>query len=107
MYDTVSTGHTDAGTDFTEVLRHGTPTAAIPHYTAWPSQVQVTPSCRWCGGCHDGICRHVRAIEYYPDGAVKRVEFFWPEGYRPAAWPGESGGSNTSIPVRLCTMSDR
>lgn len=30
--------------------------------------------CRWCGYTHSGVCPRVKAIEYFPDGAVKRVE---------------------------------
>lgn len=35
-------------------------------------------SCQWCGMIHlgSGICPDVKAIEYYPDGAIKRVEFY-------------------------------
>lgn len=32
-------------------------------------------NCRWCGFMHTGQCPCVKAIEYYPDGVVKRVEF--------------------------------
>ena len=34
------------------------------------------PTCRWCGTYHPHCpCPHVNAIEYHPDGSVKRVEF--------------------------------
>lgn len=31
--------------------------------------------CRWCGKYHGTLCPDVKAIEYHPDGTVKRVEF--------------------------------
>ena len=36
--------------------------------------------CGWCSSetskvYHTGYCPQVKAIEYYPDGSVKRVEF--------------------------------
>lgn len=34
--------------------------------------------CPHCGGNEhsDGTCRRIDAIEYYPDGAIKRVEYY-------------------------------
>ena len=33
------------------------------------------PTCPYCGAMpHQGICPSVKAIEYYPDGSIKRVE---------------------------------
>lgn len=35
------------------------------------------PSCQWCGCLHPKtICPRARAIDYYQDGTVKRVEFW-------------------------------
>lgn len=33
--------------------------------------------CRYCGESvfHTGICPRIKAIEYHPDGSIKRVEF--------------------------------
>lgn len=31
--------------------------------------------CPHCGNIHSGQCSRVKAIEYYPDGRVKRVEY--------------------------------
>jgi hypothetical protein len=36
--------------------------------------------CPWCSGpwskvYHGGVCPRVRAIEYHPSGAIKRIEF--------------------------------
>ena len=32
-------------------------------------------SCQWCGCYHDAVCPRATAIEYYPNGMLKRVEF--------------------------------
>jgi hypothetical protein len=46
----------------------------------WPTSTTGTllayPKCRWCSYYHDGVCSLVKAIDYYPDGSIKRVEFF-------------------------------
>jgi hypothetical protein len=31
--------------------------------------------CQWCEKDHGLICPEIKAIEYHPDGMVKRVEF--------------------------------
>lgn len=36
-------------------------------------------TCRWCGMIHGPRCYAVAAIEYHPDGTVKRVEFVPPQ----------------------------
>lgn len=41
---------------------------------AWP--------CQWCGAYHTGVCRRVKSIDYYPDGTIKRIEFFAGENIR-------------------------
>jgi hypothetical protein len=39
-------------------------------------------TCKWCGMHHPNMpCSRAKAIEYYPDGTIKRVEF-----WQPAAW---------------------
>ena len=38
----------------------------------WPD----TNNCQWCGAHHQYKCPMVKAYEYYPDGTLKRVEFF-------------------------------
>ena len=41
------------------------------HTTTLP----LLPKCHYCGTWpHDGLCPRIRAIEYHPDGTVKRVE---------------------------------
>ena len=39
----------------------------------------MTGSCGWCGNYHTGVCWLVKAIEYHPNGGVKRVEFRDPQ----------------------------
>lgn len=35
-------------------------------------------SCQHCGNVHAGQCPRVKAVEYYRDGSVKRVEYHAP-----------------------------
>ncbi len=43
--------------------------------------------CSYCGWIHDGICPRIEEIEYYPDGAIKKISF---KKYVPAVkWKGE------------------
>ena len=37
--------------------------------------------CQHCGGYHVAKCPLIKAIEYHPDGEVKRVEFMTPADY--------------------------
>lgn len=39
----------------------------------------MEPTCSYCGMIHHGTCPKVKAIDYFPDGTVKRVEFHKPE----------------------------
>jgi len=32
-------------------------------------------SCIWCGLMHGGSCPEIAAMDFYPDGEIKRVEF--------------------------------
>jgi hypothetical protein len=58
------------------------PTPYFPSTTA-PTGWYVATICPRCGGGHaHGECPDVRAIEYYPDGRVKRVEYFEGTGRR-------------------------
>ena len=36
------------------------------------------PPCAHCGGWHACQCPRIKAIEYYPDGSIKRVEYHEP-----------------------------
>jgi hypothetical protein len=43
--------------------------------------------CRWCGLMHGHVCPYVKALDFYPDGTVKRVEFFQETpGVRVTGW---------------------
>jgi hypothetical protein len=37
--------------------------------------------CAHCGVYHSGRCPQVKAIEYYPNGNIKRIEFIGPGDY--------------------------
>lgn len=37
--------------------------------------IEPDGKCRWCGAYHEQMCPHVKAMEYHPDGSIKRVEF--------------------------------
>lgn len=41
--------------------------------------------CPYCGLFHAMKCHLVKAYDYHPDGALKRVEFFAPNDYGPLA----------------------
>ena len=42
--------------------------------------------CPHCGNYHTGQCRLIKAIEYYADGTVKRIEFFEPAQAYSGLW---------------------
>lgn len=51
--------------------------------------------CQYCGGLHTTKCPLVAAIEFYPDGSTKRVEFIKAEpivGAFPVYPPTFTGG---------------
>lgn len=39
------------------------------------SETAVDTTCRHCGQHHGPHCPLVKAVEYYPDGSLKRVEY--------------------------------
>lgn len=44
--------------------------------------------CQFCGALHDKLCPHVKVIEYFPSGTIKRVEFKCAGDFvTPAVWP--------------------
>jgi hypothetical protein len=49
------------------------------------STVVGTMRCPYCGTIPHlaGICPTIKAMEYYPDGTTKRVEFKMPADYSP------------------------
>lgn len=58
------------------------------------SQTSGVGTCQHCGAnvIHSGACPRIKAIEYFPDGTMKRVEYHdWlhtPLPYAPAAAGG-------------------
>lgn len=59
----------------------------------------INPSpCRYCGMHHAAKCSLVKAMEYHPDGSLKRVEF-----YEPTRSPVVGGGGG---PVRVGNSRD-
>lgn len=62
----------------------------------------IAPLCPRCGGVHVfQQCPQVRAIEYYPDGSIKRVEFLAPGDYLPPSrpdWPRPYDVTMTAAP---------
>jgi hypothetical protein len=44
---------------------------------------QPDMACRWCGLIHGAQCPSVKAIEYFANGMVKRVEFKMAGDYPP------------------------
>lgn len=48
-------------------------------------------NCPHCGYIHSGPCPRIKAIEYYPDGTVKRVEYNTPEPLQAATLPWQIG----------------
>lgn len=56
-----------------------------------PNLSNVSTACPHCGMHHATTCPLVKAIEYHPDGSVKRVEFKtatdWPQAnYEQPEW---------------------
>jgi hypothetical protein len=74
------------------------------------------PTCPYCGFLHKALCSKIRAIEYFEDGTVKRVEFHspaplvgppqpwtttapqWPPSIAPQVGPNTWGG--------VCSVAD-
>lgn len=54
------------------------------------------PSCPHCGGWpHQGVCPMVQAVEYHPDGTIKRVEYKTSKDY---------DSTNTTWPIPYVTV---
>ena len=61
----------------------------------------MTTKCPYCTNHHEGICPMVKAIDYHPNGSIKRVEFKTandypqvpPNSYFPAV------SANASVPT--------
>jgi hypothetical protein len=37
--------------------------------------MSTSTTCAYCGGSHAAVCGLIKAIEYFQDGSVRRVEF--------------------------------
>lgn len=51
----------------------------LGNITFGPHRIDSTalpvPTCPYCGAwLHDGLCPRIKAVEYHPDGTVKRLE---------------------------------
>ncbi len=42
-------------------------------------ELGLVMNCPHCGMGHSGTCPRIRAIEYHPNGTVKRIEFHSPQ----------------------------
>ena len=63
--------------------------------------------CSHCGSVwpHPGICPSVKAIEYHPDGTVKRVEYRCAGDYGPVQ-PLDNADSRITVTIRDGTSFD-
>lgn len=52
--------------------------------------------CQWCGIWHGPRCPQVQAVEYHPDGTVRRVEFIKPEPIDSTSRAVEAGKRSAS-----------
>lgn len=44
----------------------------------------INSTCAWCGAIHPNVvCPRVKALEYFQDGSLKRVEFKTASDYGP------------------------
>ena len=64
--------------------------------------------CPYCSCFHEGTCTRVKAIEYHPDGTVKRVEFYTPMDYRPIEGLTFGPGNTPALPDvrKIQSMAD-
>lgn len=51
----------------------------------------MTDKCQYCGLIHETKCSLISAIEYHPDGTVKRVEFHAPQPLPIPGLPMDAG----------------
>jgi hypothetical protein len=50
---------------------------------SWLESGAYAGQCGHCGMIHGGPCPRIKAIEYYPDGTVKRIEYHGEQGGQP------------------------
>jgi hypothetical protein len=47
----------------------------------------MSEPCKYCGESHGIRCPSIAAIEYHPDGTMRRIEFVQPQMWSPPAFP--------------------
>lgn len=55
------------------------------------SAIQSDGKCNWCGNYHGVKCPEVKALEFHPDGTIKRVEFTTAADYPQPDWKIDVG----------------
>ena len=62
--------------------------------------------CHYCAGIHPGVrCPAVKAIDYYPNGTIKRVEFVGPPPTLIGVAPAQPWDWNRPFPMPAHLMS--
>lgn len=51
------------------------PESSTGSVVADAAMAALNRKCQWCGSDHMGQCPKVSAVEYFPNGTIKRVEF--------------------------------
>lgn len=51
------------------------PTSRTTWVMTVPSTMTVGSTCQWCGWYHETVCPRIRSIEYWQNGAIRKVEF--------------------------------
>ena len=55
-------------------------------YSSTDASTARVSHCQHCGNYHTGQCPRIKAIEYYANGTVKRIEFFEPAQAYSGLW---------------------
>ena len=65
--------------DYRDAVCRGTwPIAEQESQPHGGNSVDFSNTIRFCGYCglyHESVCQRIKAVEYYPDGSLKRVEY--------------------------------
>lgn len=48
---------------------------AVPGALVTSDRPRAVSVCPYCQNVHSGPCPHIKAIEYYPDGTPKKIEY--------------------------------
>lgn len=59
----------------------------------------MTEACRHCGFTHGPLCPSVKAIEYHPDGTIKRIEYVTAADFPPVVPTTVYTGAQTVQPI--------